>query len=69
MAFYKSPADMYSARADRFKREGDGHWANAKQGQGDFHYGKARSCYDRAAENLDRARKSANAPWPSRKIK
>ena len=67
MAFYKSPADMYSARADRFKRDGDRHWAMAKQGQGDFHYGKAKTCYARADENIVRASKSSTAPWPSRK--
>ena len=67
MAFYKSPADMYSARADRFKRDGDRHWAMAKQGQGDFHYGKAKTCYARAAENVVRASQSSTGPWPSRK--
>lgn len=66
MAFYKSPADMYSARADRFKRDGDRHWAMAKQGQGDFHYGKAKTCYAMAAENVVRASQSSTDPWPSR---
>lgn len=26
MGYYKSPADMFSSRADRFKRDGDRHW-------------------------------------------
>ena len=57
MAFYKSFEDMYSSRADRFKREGDRHWAMAKSGCGEHHYQKAKSCYDQAALNRSKAGK------------
>ena len=55
MGYYKSPEEMFSSRADRFKRDGDLHWAMAKNGQGDYHYGKARFCYEQAAANRARA--------------
>lgn len=55
MGFYKTPADMYDARANRFKRDGDRHWAQAKSGEGDYHYGKARMCYREAASNRAKA--------------
>lgn len=55
MSFYQSPADMYASRADRFKRDGDQHWAMAKNGEGGFHYGKARFCYEQAAVNRAKA--------------
>ena len=58
MAFYKSPEDMYRSRANRFKRDGDTHWAKAKNGEGDFHYGKAKICYGQAKENLAKAEKA-----------
>lgn len=61
MGFYQSPADMYASRANRFKRDGDRHWAMAKGGEGGFHYGKARFCYEQAAVNRakeERARAS-----------
>ena len=66
MAFYTSPADMYDKRADRYTREGNQHWAMAKNGQGDYHYGKAKVCYNQAAENrakADRARETGAAFW------
>ena len=31
MAFYNSPEEMYKARASRFKKDGDIHWAKAKK--------------------------------------
>lgn len=55
MGFYQSPADMYASRADRFQRDGSRHWAMAKSGEGDFHYGKARICYEQAAVNRAKA--------------
>lgn len=51
MGYYKNPAEMFSARADKYKREGDRYWARAKNGDGDFFYGKARACYAEAARN------------------
>ena len=44
MGYYKSPKDMFTQRADKFKRDGDRHWAQAKNGEGDFHFGKAKDC-------------------------
>lgn len=58
MGFYSSPEEMYRRRADRFKRDGDLHWAKAKSGSGDFHYGKAKVCYGQARENLEKAEKA-----------
>ena len=55
MGFYRSPADMYASRADRFQRNGSRHWAMAKSGEGDFHYGKARICYEQASVNRAKA--------------
>ena len=55
MGFYQSPADMYASRANRFKRDGDQHWAMAKSGEGGFHYGKARFYYEQAAVNKAKA--------------
>ena len=55
MGYYKSPEDMFSSRANRFKNDGDRHWAMAKNGHGDYHYGKARFCYEQAAVNRAKA--------------
>lgn len=55
MSYYKSPEDMFSSRADRFKRDGDRHWAMAKSGLGDYHYGKAKIYYEQAAANNAKA--------------
>lgn len=51
MGYYKSPEDMFASRADRFKRDGDRHWGMPKSGNGDYHYGKARICYEQATTN------------------
>lgn len=55
MSFYASPADMFSARADRFKKDGDRHWAMAKNEHGNYHFGKAKYCYNQAAMNREKA--------------
>lgn len=52
MACYKDPGAVCRTRAARLKREGDYHWAMAKQGQGDHHYGQARRCYAQIAQNI-----------------
>lgn len=67
MSYYSSPAEMYTARADRYKRNGDYHWAMAKNGEGNFHYGKARHCYGISAENREKAAwaKAAGATFRS----
>lgn len=57
MAFFKSPEDMYTARAKSFKAQGDAHWAQAKSGQGGFHYAEARDCYKAAAYNEANAKR------------
>ena len=65
MAYYKNPEEMYTKRADRYKREGDRQWAMAKNGEGDYHYGKARDCYREEAANRRRAEaaRDAGAAW------
>jgi hypothetical protein len=55
MGFFKSPADMFEHRAERFQREGNEHWAKAKSGEGDYHYGKAKWCYGQEKENREKA--------------
>lgn len=57
MAFFKSPEDMYTACAKSFKAQGDAHWAMAKNGQGGFHYAKAREFYEDAAYNEANAKR------------
>ena len=58
MAYYNSPAEMYTARADRFKRDGDRHWAMAQNGHSAHHYGKAKFCYEQASINNARAQQA-----------
>lgn len=55
MGFYKNPEEMYTARAERFRRDGNTHWAQAKNGEGGYHYTKARFCYEEAAKNAAKA--------------
>ncbi len=55
MAYYKSPEDMFRRRADNAQKAGNRHWAMAKNGEGDHHYGQAKKCYDSASENRKRA--------------
>ena len=58
MGFYRSPGDMFASRADRFKRDGDRHWAMAKNGDGGYHYGKAKFCYEQSAVNRGKAERA-----------
>ncbi len=55
MGFYKNPKEMYTARAERFRRDGNTHWAQAKNGEGGYHYTQARFCYEEAAKNAAKA--------------
>lgn len=65
MSFYASPEAMYSARADNYRKCGNAHWAMAKSGYGDEHFGIARKAYDKARENEEKAKAAANdhATW------
>jgi len=58
MGFYSTPAQMFNSRADNFKREGDRHWAQAKNGNGDYHYQKAKKCYEQEACNRAKAKEA-----------
>ncbi len=55
MSYYNSPAEMFDARAKRYRDDGNRHWAMAKNGCGDHHYGKAKTCYEQAAANTAKA--------------
>lgn len=55
MSFYKSPAEMFSSRGDKYIKEGNYYWAMAKNGYGDHYYGKAKSCYREAAINNEKS--------------
>lgn len=65
MAYYNTPEEMFTRRAESYKREGDRHWALAKSGQGDHHYGQARACYQQASQNRAKAdsARTAGATW------
>ncbi|MBR4863278.1 MAG: hypothetical protein IKU07_01775 [Oscillospiraceae bacterium] len=65
MAYYSTPEEMYTKRAEKYKREADRQWAMAKNGEGDYHYGKAKARYRQASENQAKAAaaKAAGATW------
>lgn len=69
MAYYNSPEEMFAKRAEKYKREGGRQWAMAKNGEGDYHYGKAKTCYRQAAENQARVKnaKAIGATWGKKK--
>lgn len=58
MNYYKSPEEMFLSRASHFKKDGDLHWAMAKNGFGDYHYGKAKLCYEQASLNHAKAKQA-----------
>lgn len=58
MGYYKSPEDMFTARANRFKRDADRHWAIAKSGGEGYHYTKAKFCYEQAVINQAKAERA-----------
>lgn len=43
--------------ADTYEKKGKREWAYAKNGQGDYHYGKAKDAFDRAERNRNKAQK------------
>ena len=65
MAYYATPADMYEKRAENFQNSADRHWAMAKNGEGDYHYGKAKSFYAIAESNREKAEQARadGATW------
>ena len=65
MAYYDSPADMYEKKAQSFKNSADRHWAMAKNGEGDYHYGKAKTFYSRAEASQAKAEqaRASGATW------
>lgn len=69
MAYYKSPEEMFAKRAENAKRAGDRHWAMAKNGEGNVHYGQARNCYNQATANQARAEQArdAGATWGNKR--
>lgn len=67
MAFYSSPEEMYLARAKRFKKDADMHWAKALNGEGDYHYGKAKKFYKEAKLNREKAEKAKGLSFKTAK--
>ena len=55
MGYYNTPEEMFNDRADHFERDAKRHWAMAKSGCGDFHYAKARFCFEQSAANREKA--------------
>lgn len=71
MAFFKSPEEMYTARAKSFRSSADRHWSMAKSGQGGFHYAAARKDYEAAEHNEACAKRAhdTNATFAKHKCK
>lgn len=46
----KNMAERYQAKAERFQKDGNAHWAQAKNGGHPGHYGCARKAYAKAEE-------------------
>lgn len=69
MAYYKTPAEMFSKRAEQAKKDGDLHWAMAKNGEGNHHYGQAFKRYHHSAVNRAKSAhaKAINATWGNKK--
>ena len=67
MSFYKDVEEMYNARAKRFKEDADRHWAMAKSGEGDYHYAKAKECYNEAKKNKMKAEESKGKSFGKKK--
>lgn len=44
-----------SPEVSRSAKDGDTHWAQAKNGEGGHHYTQARFCYEEAAKNAAKA--------------
>ena len=65
MAYYSSPAEMFARRTEKSRQMGNQYWAQAKNGEGSYHYAQAKRCYEQAAANqarADRAR-ATGAAW------
>lgn len=69
MAYYKTPADMYEKKAQGFENSANRHWAMAKNGEGDYHYGKAKKFYAIAETNRAKAEqaKASGTTWNKNK--
>lgn len=63
MAFYENPEEMYKAWAKNSKKDADRHWAQGKNGEGDWHFGKAKKLYAEAEENKKRAKEAKGRKW------
>lgn len=68
MAYYSSLAEMFKKRAEKSKKLGDQHWAKAKNGEGNHHYGQAKRCYGQATTSQEKAEQSsaAGVTWKKR---
>lgn len=42
--------------ADRYHEKGKREWAYAKNGQGDYHYGRAKDAFEREERNRNKAK-------------
>lgn len=64
MGYYKTPEEMFSARADKYQKQADQHWAKAKSGGHPSHYHTAKELYKKAEENRAKA-VNAKTSWGS----
>lgn len=67
MGFFANPKEMFEHRANRFEQDGKRHWVKAKNGEGSYHYGKAKECFDRAAEAREKAKTVSSSPFSKKK--
>lgn len=55
MSTYKNKSEMFRKRAEQLRKQADVEWSKAKNGQGDYHYAKAKKLYAMAEENEKKA--------------
>lgn len=63
MAFYKNPEEMFKARSEKYKKAGDMHYAKAKNGGGEGHFGAAKKNYRSAEIEQEKAEKFKQKKW------
>ncbi|MBO5176523.1 MAG: hypothetical protein J6K15_11885 [Lachnospiraceae bacterium] len=67
MAYYSSPKAMYEEKAAKAKKTADVHYAKAMNGEGDYHFGKAKTYYKSAGDFSEKAKNASSDPWPKKK--
>ncbi len=58
MSYYKTPADMFSSRAERAMRDANRQFEKAERGYGDRYYDRAAKSLDYAEHNIYKTREA-----------